>query len=166
MQSKPLNQCTAANCLALPLVYMGDFYTFAFTFTPPVLASFSWPFSVSHVLVFVIVLKGTATRGDAAATFQVGIPLLIRSADRNLLEVYVSCVPVTALIDSGAPISANRAYFHRRLTKVLTKVSCVRRVNDGRTMAVSGICAVRVSSTGYLTFVIFPVLEERPNDVI
>lgn len=86
---------------------------------------------------------------------------------KNLLEVQVDDIDVTALIDTGAHMSIMSSELRRRLRKVLTPpTSRVVRVADGSTPTVAGMCAARVTIAGRQTVVLFTVLDQCSHDVI
>lgn len=94
-------------------------------------------------------------------------PLLTLTTDKNLLDVEVDGLPVTALIDTGAHISILSSDLRARLNKVLTPPeSLFVRVASGATPAVLGMCTARVRFADRQTSVLFHVLAHCPHDVI
>lgn len=94
-------------------------------------------------------------------------PLLTVSTRRNLLDIQVDDVTVTALIDTGAQISIMSAALRTQLRKVITPaIQSTVRVADGSSSAVLGMCTARVCIAGHQTIGLFAVLAQCPHDVI
>lgn len=87
--------------------------------------------------------------------------------NKNLVDVHVDGISLSALVDTGAHVSIISVHLCRRLRKVLTPPATEAvRVADGGTVPVIGMCTARIRIADRYIPVLFTVLQNCPHDLI
>lgn len=88
---------------------------------------------------------------------------LLSRREKNLLEVHIDDVPLTALLDTEAHISAMSSDLRHRLRKIFTPSTLrVVRVADRQMPAVDGLYTARGTIADHTLAAMFTVLHTCP----